>query len=89
MWSVLQLLLENLLFVKTEKCEFHSQSMSILGYIIAPGGIQIDPAKVSAILECPLPDSRNQLQHFLGFTNFYSNFIWNYSSLAGRQPHRH
>ncbi len=42
----------------------------------------MDPEKVKAVREWPTPDSRKQLQHFLGFTNFYRRFIRNYSKLA-------
>ena len=35
--KVLQRLLENQLFVKAEKCEFHAQFMAFLGYIMAVG----------------------------------------------------
>ena len=34
---VLQRLLENSLFVKAEKCEFHVPSVSFLGYVIGRG----------------------------------------------------
>ena len=44
--QVLQHLLENQLFVKAAKFEFHRSTISFLGYIIAAGQIQIDPDKV-------------------------------------------
>ena len=47
--QVLRRLLENSLFVKAEKCEFHARSMSFLGYIVAEGSIQMDPEKVTAV----------------------------------------
>lgn len=68
--AVLQRLLENSLFVKAQKCEFHLASLSFQG-IISPTGVQMDPIKVSALVDWPVPDSRNQLQRFLGFANFY------------------
>ncbi|KAI2663459.1 Retrovirus-related Pol polyprotein [Labeo rohita] len=43
--QVLQWLLENQLFVKAEKCEFHVKSVSFLGHIISVKGIRMDPAK--------------------------------------------
>lgn len=43
--AVLQCLLENLLFIKAEKYEFHAPSVSFLGYIVAQGSIQMDRAK--------------------------------------------
>ena len=39
---VLQRLLENKLFVKVEKCEFHQDTVTFLGYVISPGAIQMD-----------------------------------------------
>lgn len=42
----------------------------------------MDPVKDSAVLGWPVPDSRKQLEWFLGFTNFYCHFIKNYSSVV-------
>ncbi len=79
---VLQRLLENRLFVKPEKCEFHSPSVRFLGYIIAQGQLQPDPAKIQAVTEWPTPTTRKELQRFLGFANFYRRFIRDYSKVA-------
>lgn len=40
--AVLQRLLENQLYVKAEKSEFHADIISILGFIVAPGKVQMD-----------------------------------------------
>jgi hypothetical protein len=80
--QVLQRLLEDQLFIKAEKCEFHHSTISFLGYIIAAGNIQMDLEKVRAVVDWPQPTSRVQLQHFLGFTNFYRRFIRGYSTRA-------
>ncbi|KAG1957249.1 retrotransposable element [Pimephales promelas] len=79
---VLQRLLENGLFVKAEKCVFHAQSVPFLGYIVSSEGIRMDPEKVKAVVDWPIPDSRKALQRFLGFANFYRRFIRNFSQLA-------
>lgn len=79
---VLQRLLENGLFVKAEKCEFHAQSVPFLGYIISTEGVRMDPERVKAVVNWPSPDSRKALQRFLGFANFYLRFIRNFSQLA-------
>lgn len=80
--QVLQRLLEIKLFVKAEKCQFHGTSVSFLGYIIAQGQVQMDPAKFTAVREWPSPSGRKELQRFLGFSNFYRRFIRNYSRIA-------
>lgn len=51
--QVLQRLLENRLFVKAEKCEFHAATVSFLGFIVAKGQVRMDPAKVRAVLAPP------------------------------------
>ncbi len=79
---VLQRLLENGLFVKAEKCEFHAQSVTFLGYVVSSEGMRMDPDKVKAVVDWPTPDSRKALQRFLGFANFYRRFIRNFSQLA-------
>ncbi len=77
-----QRLLENGLFVKAEKCDFHAQSVPFLGYIVSVEGMRTDPEKIKAVVEWPSPDSRKALQRFLGFANFYRRFIRNFSQLA-------
>ena len=80
--QVLQRLLENKLYVKAEKCEFHTDSIPFLGYIVERGQMRAAPEKIQAVTSWPRPTSRKQLQRFLGFANFYRRFIRNYSQLA-------
>lgn len=80
--QVLQRLLENRLFVKAEKCEFHVSEVSFLGFVINAGEIQMDPYKTKAVTDWPTPSTCKELQRFLGFANFYRRFIRNYSSVA-------
>lgn len=80
--SVLQRLLENRLYVKAEKCDFHASSVSFLGYLLAGGQVKTDPVKIKAVVEWPILDSRRQLQQFLSFANFYRRFVRNYSQVA-------
>lgn len=43
---VLQRLLEKILFINPEKCEFHFTEDSFLGFVVAHGRLQPDPAKI-------------------------------------------
>ena len=69
--QVLKKLLEHNLYVKAEKSVFHAESVSFLGFIVAPGKVQMDPTKVSTVAEWPTPDSCKKVQQFLGFANFF------------------
>lgn len=69
--QVLQRLLENKLYVKTEKCEFHMPSTRFLGFIVESGQVKADPEKVQAVVDWPKPTSVRRLQGFPGFANFY------------------
>ncbi len=71
---MLQRLLENQLYVKAEKCIFHADSVPFLGQIISVEQVKVDPAKVRAVSEWPVPDSRRTLQRFLGFGGFIRNY---------------
>ncbi len=42
----------------------------------------MDPDKVKAVVDWPIPDSRKALQRFMGFANFYRRVIRNFSQLA-------
>lgn len=56
--QILQHLVENRLFVKGEKCNFHMDSVAFLGYIIEKGDLKPDPAKVQVVLKLPVPPNR-------------------------------
>lgn len=70
-----------MLFVKAEKCEFRHESVPFLGFIIE-GQVSADPEKIKAVTEWPIPQTRKQLQCFLGFANFYRRFIQGFSQVV-------
>src|SRR5258708_23221653 len=43
------------LYANQRKCKFHMDTVEYLGFILSPKGLQMDPAKVSAIQEWPKP----------------------------------
>ena len=51
---VLQRLLENRLFAKAEKCEFHRTTVQFLGFIVSRGKLEMDPAKTDALRTWPI-----------------------------------
>jgi len=52
-WSYIKEVLKRLrkagLYAKAEKCEFHSDSIEYLGYVLSPSGLTMSDAKVKTI----------------------------------------
>jgi hypothetical protein len=80
--QVLSRLREYGLTCKLSKCEFHATSTSFLGFVISPDGVSMEPDRVDAITEWPIPTSVHDIQIFLGFANFYRRFIRGYSRIT-------
>ena len=80
--QVLERLREVGIQADVDKCEFHVQKTKFLGLIISTEGIQMDPLKVSTILDWAQPTFLCHVRLFLGFCNFYRRFIQDFSKLA-------
>src|SRR6266542_2628251 len=79
--EVLRRLCKHGLFVRTNKCEFHSERVEYLGYILSPEGLSMDQAKVKVIQDWPEPQKVKDVQSFLVFATYYHYFIFNYSDI--------
>lgn len=80
--EVLERMIDAGLQIDINKCEFYTKKTKYLGLIITPGGIEMDPEKVTAVAQWDAPTTRRQLQRFLGFANFYRRFIKNFAGVA-------
>lgn len=79
---VMQILRENHLYLKIEKCTFDAPEVEFLGLIVGNGQIRMDPKKVAAITEWPVPKTVKEVQSFNGFCNFYRRFVKDYSKIV-------
>jgi hypothetical protein len=79
---ILERVEEVVLMLKVSKCEFHTDRMEYLGYIISPTGMSMDLEKVRAVAEWREPTNVKGVQSFLGFANFYTRFIWDFSKIT-------
>ena len=73
--DTLNLLEEHDLYLKPEKCTFHSSSVNYLGVILEKGVTRMDLVKIAGIKDWPTPTKVKDVRSFLGFCNFYRSFI--------------
>ncbi|CEJ95270.1 Putative Pol-like protein [[Torrubiella] hemipterigena] len=81
--KVLKRLQEAGLQVDIDKCKFEAISVKYLRFIIDAGkGIRVDPDKVRAIQQWESPRTVTEVRRFIGFANYYRQFIPEFSLLA-------
>jgi len=69
--QILKALTKAGLLVKPHKCEFHTNNVEYLGFLITTEGLPMDPAKIPTIIECPVPRKLRNVRSFLEFGNLY------------------
>jgi transposase InsO family protein len=80
--KVLQLLKEHQLYAKPSKCFFGVKEVEYLGHIVSHEGVKVDPNKIKAMMDCPIPKTLKNLRGFLGLTGYYHKFVRNYGRIA-------
>lgn len=80
--KVLELLNENNLRINRSKCHFGYTSVNVLGHLLSGDSKRPDPAKISALHDWPVPKTGNDIERFLGFTNYLRDSIPLYSQIA-------
>jgi hypothetical protein len=70
------------LYLKPDKCEFEQTTVEYLRVIVSHNSISMDLVKIIRVQEWPKPTNKKEVQSFLGFTNFYCQFIKDFSEHA-------
>ncbi|KAG8498857.1 hypothetical protein CXB51_005229 [Gossypium anomalum] len=65
---VLQTLRDKKLFAKFSKSEFWLREVGFLGHIISAKGLQVDPSKISAVVDGKPPRNVSEVRSFLGLS---------------------
>ncbi|MBW0554318.1 hypothetical protein O181_094033 [Austropuccinia psidii MF-1] len=68
--------------ISLKKCHFAFQELKALGHVVSRLCFGIDKNKVSAVLLKPMPQSKKEVQSFLGFAGNYRQHINDFSSIA-------
>jgi len=79
---VLDILEQNNLYLKPEKCNFLQKEITYLGVIVGNNKIKMDPSKLKGVVDWTLSKTPTDIQKFLGFTGYYRYFVPNYSKIT-------
>ena len=80
--EILKRLAENNLYVKLEKCKQKIREVEFLGVVIGPERIKMKKEKVKRVLDWLTVKGVKNIQKFLGLTNYYQQFIKNFTAIA-------
>jgi len=70
------------LSISMEKSQFCLKEVQFLGHLVTQEGIKMQPEKVKAIVELPVPKVKEELHTFLGMCAWYQNYIPHFSTIA-------
>ena len=61
--------------MRVSKCDFMKSEIKYLGRVVSAVGIKPDPKAVTKLRDWDIPRTKTELQSFLGFANYYPDFI--------------
>lgn len=70
------------LTINLAKCEFGKATVTYLGKQVGQGHVRPIDAKVTAILEFPVPKTKRELRRFLGMVGYYRGFCRNFATIV-------
>ncbi|KAF1320873.1 reverse transcriptase, partial [Globisporangium splendens] len=80
--QVFQVMRENKLYANLKKRIFFAPEIPVLGCFVGKHGVRVDPEKVKAIDDWPVPQNVKQLRQWLGLANYLHKYTRNYAALV-------
>ena len=79
---VCSILLKKQLYANPKKCNFFTESITFLRFIMSSQGVSTDPDKIKAILKWPESRTLRKVRSFHRLTKFYCRFIQGFSTIV-------
>ncbi|MBW0536685.1 hypothetical protein O181_076400 [Austropuccinia psidii MF-1] len=68
--------------ISLKKCHFAYSELKGLGHVVSARSLGIDKNKVAAVLSKPMPQTKKEMNSFLGFSGYYRQHIKYFSRIA-------
>ncbi|MBW0573096.1 hypothetical protein O181_112811 [Austropuccinia psidii MF-1] len=79
---VLQEIVQVNIKVSLKKCHFAYSELKALGHVVSGLSLGIDKNQVAAVLLKPMPQTKKEIQLFLGFAGYYRQHIKAFARIA-------
>jgi hypothetical protein len=79
---VLHLLSQRQLFLEQSECDFGASEVEYLGHLVGKAVARVDPKKIKAMQDFPLPKTLKILHGFQGLIGYYRKFVKNHEKIA-------
>ncbi len=68
--------------IKPRKCRLFRRETEFLGHVISGEGVKVNPDKITAIKDWPVPECAKEVRSFLGTAGYYRKFIAQFATIA-------
>ncbi|MBW0515189.1 hypothetical protein O181_054904 [Austropuccinia psidii MF-1] len=79
---VLKRIFQGNMKISPKKCHFAYSKLKALGHVVSGLSLGIDKNKVEAVLLKPMPQTKKEIQSFLGFACYYRQHIKDFAIIA-------
>ena len=79
---VLRILLAHQFKVNQKKCALRCLAVECLRHVVPGRGVEMDPTKVSSVLQWPTLKNLKEVRGFLGLIGYFQCFIRDYGRLV-------
>jgi transposase InsO family protein len=80
--QIFELMREAGVRLKPQKCHFLMKRVSFLGHVVSEAGVETESDKVEAVKSWPKPESKKDIQAFMGLCGYYRRFLRDFSVVA-------